>query len=179
MNIPNTKIAVTEFAKTFMWPRITVINQLRRGYCEWPRRNLSKKKVHPLYNTWSRMLGRCYNKNDTNYSHYGGRGITVCDSWRADFNKFIEDMGPKPSSKYTLDRIDVNGNYCKDNCRWTIQSVQLSNKRGYGKLPYKGISIKKATGKYQVYITLNRQSKHLGYFQTLEEALSAKQNAEI
>ncbi len=82
----------------------------------------------PVYHVWEAMIHRCHNVNDRNYKSYGGREITVCDEWRADFMNFWSDMGNQPKG-LTLDRIDNDGSYCKDNCRWADRSAQQRNTR--------------------------------------------------
>lgn len=81
------------------------------------------------HNSWRRMLNRCNNKNATQYSNYGGRGITVCERWHK-FENFLKDMGHPEANSLSLDRINVNGNYEPGNCRWADQKTQCRNKRG-------------------------------------------------
>lgn len=87
-----------------------------------------KDYTSPTYNTWRGMKLRCGNPNREDYKDYGGRGITVCDRWKNSFIAFLEDMGPRPPGM-TLDRKDVNGPYCKDNCKWATKEEQEANKR--------------------------------------------------
>lgn len=87
-----------------------------------------KKSRKALFQTWAGMISRCYNIDDSAYNNYGGRGITVCERWRLSFQHFYDDMA-RPLEGYSLDRIDVNGNYEKDNCRWATVEEQNRNKR--------------------------------------------------
>jgi hypothetical protein len=82
-----------------------------------------------IYNAWFGMIERCRNKKHKAYKNYGGRGITVCDRWCESVANFIADMGPRPSTRHTLDRIDNDGNYEPTNCRWATWDVQSRNKR--------------------------------------------------
>lgn len=86
------------------------------------------------------MIQRCYNPNCCSFENYGKRGITVCDKWLDSFDNFIADMGPCPPG-YSLDRIDVNGNYEPSNCRWADNKTQCNNRRTNHNLVYRGIEM--------------------------------------
>lgn len=81
------------------------------------------------FNSWLAMRNRCYNTEMPYYENYGGRGIKVCDSWLDSFASFLSDLGPKPSSNHSLDRIDSNDDYRPSNCRWADHVQQAQNRR--------------------------------------------------
>ncbi len=83
----------------------------------------------PEYGIWSAMKNRCNNSNVGNYKNYGGRGIQVCNRWLNSFENFIQDMGYRPTPQHTLERENVNGDYCPTNCRWATYQEQARNKR--------------------------------------------------
>lgn len=90
------------------------------------------------YRIWCGVKRRCFNKNDASFRFYGARGITICDRWRDSFVAFYEDMGPRPSSKHSIDRIDSNGNYEPGNCRWATSSEQSRNMRSNRRVAVNG-----------------------------------------
>jgi len=91
------------------------------------------------YKSWERMKERCSNPNHQHYKQYGERGIKVCSEWLGEngFENFYKDIGNRPENK-TLDRIDNNGNYCKDNCKWSTHKEQCNNTRTNRLITYKG-----------------------------------------
>jgi len=93
-------------------------------------------RTTPLYRVWAAMLKRCRNPKDKGWAHYGGRGISVCPQWH-DFSVFLADMGQPPDG-LSLDRIDVNGDYCPANCRWATMHEQSRNKRNNHWVTYNG-----------------------------------------
>ena len=86
----------------------------------------SKSDEHSIY---SKMISRCYNQKNSDYPSYGGRGISVCDSWRLSFMNFFNDMGIRPSKSHSIDRIDNQKGYSLDNCRWALPKDQARNRR--------------------------------------------------
>ena len=104
-----------------------------------------KNKTHGMsksveYKTWLGIKERCYNINSTSYSEYGGRGIIIIDNWKNNFETFFADMGLRPSKKHTIERINVNEGYSKENCIWATKKQQANNRRSNYFLTYKGIT---------------------------------------
>ena len=98
------------------------VSSLRHGHASHSGRTSE-------YLAWQGMRARCCNPRNRRFPDWGGRGIKVCDRWIHSFENFLADMGPKPSSKHSLDRIDNDGDYTFLNCRWATQSQQSKNRR--------------------------------------------------
>jgi hypothetical protein len=83
------------------------------------------------YAAWASMIGRCTNLSHANFKYYGGRGITVCERWRGSFENFLDDMGsqPRDGQRWSIDRVDNDGDYEPLNCRWALPSEQSHNGR--------------------------------------------------
>lgn len=161
--------------------------RLRRNGSLEPRmlKNGPRAKYPEEYKAWESAVHRCHTKSSNGYKNYGGRGIRVCDRWREKpygFQNFIEDMGPKPSYErtatggkpiYSLDRIDVNGDYCPENCRWATWVEQEGNKRN--NMEYPGVSQQCRT-----WIARHRTKavNIRGSFPTKEMAVEAKKGWE-
>lgn len=113
------------------------IGDLKRkhGFSNKEKRNASG------YSAWKGMIRRCYNPNEKCFHNYGGRGIKVCDRWKNSFEAFMQDMGPKPSLKHSLDRYpNTDGDYEPGNCRWATLKEQARNTRKTIKLTHEGIT---------------------------------------
>lgn len=109
--------------------------------------NREYKRVGPVkhghsrsatYNSWSAMNQRCANPKTIGYANYGGRGIAVCPEWAASFEAFLADVGPRPSRRHTLDRIDGDGDYRPGNVRWALARDQCRNKTNNRLVDYQG-----------------------------------------
>lgn len=129
-----------------------------------------------IYRTWSDIIQRCCNPKAIDYSYYGGRGISVSERWRK-FENFYADMGEKPEG-LSIDRIDNDGNYCLENCKWSTMSEQSLNKRIYSK-NCSGLSgVTRQCGKWYVQIKRNGINHHLGMTDDFFEACCLRKSAE-
>lgn len=129
---------------------ISVSGSLKSGHkssCGCARREHlaggASSRTHGLSGTpeharWKAMIKRCHNPNDSSYSRYGGRGITVCSRWRESFVDFLADMGPIPSSRHSIERRDNDGGYSPPNCYWATALEQSRNTRRTLRVEYQG-----------------------------------------
>lgn len=156
----------------------------RQKSCGCYKKIADKKfKTHGMsksrpYIVWSGMIARTSNSNNPHWSDYGGRGITVCDDWKS-FDNFWKDMQESYSEDLELDRINVDGNYCVENCRWTSRNVQAHNKRKKAdtKSIYTGVTLDNKTLKWRARIVLEKGiRKHLGMFISELDAARAYDN---
>lgn len=145
--------------------------EVNRSRCQKFAGYLTSSKI---YVAWKHMISRCYNENDPDFKDYGGRGIFVCDGWRQSFESFAKDMEPAVEG-LSLDRINNDGPYSKENCRWTTTRIQNGNTRRKNKTGYVGVKF--IDGKYQAYFEIKKRKKYLGTYNTASEAGAAYQNA--
>lgn len=129
-----------------------------------------RKSRTATYVSWKSMMVRCYNTGNHKYPDYGGRGITVVDSWHC-FENFRRDMGPRPQGK-TLDRIDVNGHYGPDNCRWADVYQQAQNKRSNVYITHEGKKMCLAEWARATGIDQRKISSRLRYGWQIERVLT-------
>ena len=151
--------------------------------CYNKRRASETHKTHglgstKLYIVWKEIKSRTLNPKSKKYNDYGGRGITICEEWLDIQNFYDWAMSNGYSDGLSIDRIDNEGGYSPENCRWTTQIIQCRNQR----MPknntsgYKGVSYNKRRGDYRAQISVNNNSIHLGYFQTAVEGAIAYNN---
>lgn len=147
-----------------------------------PRQTLNGRSMssYRAKSSYFHMLGRCYDENESGYENYGGRGITVCDRWRESFWNFLEDIGERPQG-FVLDRINPNKNYEPDNCRWVNRRDSSYNTRRHSTNTSgrTGVYWFDRVNKWTAAIFVNGLQKHLGYFSLFEDAVKAREDAEL
>ena len=133
-----------------------------------------------LYMIHSNMVDRCYNPHCKTFKDYGGRGIKVCEEWNGKLDKFVNfynwAMSNGYDDKLTIDRIDVNGNYSPENCRWVDMHIQNTNKRlqKSNKSGYANIFWNKKNKNWRCHITVYGKRYEIGSFKSKREALEAR-----
>ena len=133
------------------------------------------------YKAWKSMKRRCYNEDLDCFKHYGGRGVTVSDRWIESFENFLEDMGERPGPEYSLDRIDVNGNYEPSNCRWATKSQQSYNRRinNKGTSQYRNVCWIESHQKWVASMRVDGKNISLGHYDSEEKAARAVDKAAL
>ena len=131
------------------------------------------------YGSWDSMKQRCTNPKNNRWLHYGARGITYTKEWET-FDGFYKDMGERPVG-YTLERLDVNGNYCKENCVWSTPQQQSRNQRRRctNMSGRTGVSWSKDKNKWRTTITVDYKTVVLGYFDNFTYACKIREDAEM
>ena len=137
-----------------------------RKWGEYPRHE---------YSAWRSMVARCCDPDHPAFPRYGGRGIRVCARWRRDFMVFLSDMGPRPSSAYSLDRLDNDGNYAPENCRWATTYQQAHNKRHMRN----AVGVELHSGSWRARVGICGQPTNLGSFETFAEAQQVYRQAAL
>lgn len=153
-------------------PTVDTSNYLPKG---------SYKNNPREYRSWKNMVARCTDSRHVNYPHYGGRGIKICDRWlgKDGLKNFINDMGTRPDNM-SLDRIDVDGDYTPENCRWAAQCVQNHNKRGRRhSTGIKGVGRYFHHGRYWFIAYISKNGvKAQKYFSNLDDAIKWRSKKE-
>ena len=171
----------------------TALMEHHKKSCVCLLRNKARKREEKYPNRLSKvyrgMMERCNNEKHISYKNYGGRGIKVCDEWamphtgRIAFCDWALANGydPKaPKGKCTIDRIDINGNYCPENCRIVDMNIQARNHNyPLGKVPVRGVHYSERAQRYIARITVNNHRINLGTFKSLEEAAAVRKAAEL
>jgi hypothetical protein len=186
-----------KIATTKGWCNVHYQRQLRLGNpnASVMYHELNGLSKHPLKSTWNQIKARCYSSSSTSYQWYGALGVVMCDRWHYSFIAFLDDMGGKPSSNHTVDRIDSSGNYtcgvCDDckahgwkaNYRWSTKDVQSWNRKmkRTNTTGYIGISKDDYNWRAEIGYRENgvKQRFYLGIYKTDEEAAIAYDIAAI
>lgn len=153
---------VAELSRLTGLPYMTVSNQMKRGWCAWPRRQITGITKNPAYKCWENMVQRATNKDSPLSKNYAQRGIDIHPVWAISFTEFLAHIGPRPSLKHSIDRIDNNKGYWPGNVRWALPADQARNKR----MP----TGMEKHGRFYRFIYRGRLYK----FRTLEEAMAKK-----
>lgn len=133
----------------------------------------------PEYNAWVNMRQRCYNENHPEYFRYGDRGVTICDDWE-DYRIFLSDMGPRPTEKHSLDRINNDSGYSKENCRWADKTTQSYNQRpgSDNKSGIQGVIWYPRLSCWRVVLSKGGKQHSFGYTKDFFEACCRRKSAE-
>lgn len=129
----------------------------------------------PEKSRWRAMKARCFNPNNRKYPRYGARGITVCERWLV-FENFLADMGPRPSPRHSIDRINNDGNYEPSNCRWATMPEQMRNSIAARWVTFNGETLTVTDWAQRLGITQGSMSRRLSVW-PLERAMTQGRDA--
>ena len=161
----------TQSCGCFQVERASAANK-RHGHSTYPNGGRATKE----YQAWSNMLRRCYSQTNKHFADYGGRGIAVCDDWQRSFEAFLRDVGPAPSPRHSIDRIDNNADYSPPNCRWASPQEQARNKRNSVTLDFRGETRLMCEWASVVGISAKRISARLKRGWSVEKTLTTPQH---
>lgn len=181
-------------AKTIRWmcqcdcggSKILKSTALRDGAsscgCEYKREkhgHTVNQEHSPTFTSWHAMMQRCHNENHHAYALYGAVGITVCERWK-DFTNFLADVGERPDGT-SLNRIHGATVYSPETAEWATLSIQAydQKKRNTNTSGKTGVSLNKNTGRWEAYITVQRKTVKLGLHDNFEDAVAAREAAEL
>ena len=140
-----------------------------------------KHKTHGMsktaeYKTWMGIKERCYNNKHPSYLLYGGRGVFMCEEWKCNFEKFLMDIGTRPSKEHSIERVNVNEGYSKENCIWATRKQQCNNRRTNYYLTYKGITLTRAQWADLIGVNVRTLASRCRANKSIEEILKEYNN---
>ena len=166
-----------QYCKKEFEARTTHIKSGHTKSCGCLRGDAHGLRNNKFYKTWDGMIRRCTNLEHRSYKNYGGRGITVCDEWLdvTNFVAWCEETYPNIKG-YSLDRIDNDKGYSPDNCTWSSRTMQNINQRMKvtNTSGYNGIIWNKKNSNWKAVIGINTKKVYLGYFNSVQEAVQAR-----
>lgn len=127
----------------------------------------------PEYGIWCGIITRCTNTGRNESRNYVARGIGICERWRNSFTAFLEDMGPRPSPKHSVERIDNDREYCPDNCKWATRDVQSRNTRRTKLITHDGVTLCMKDWAKRIGMRYGTLYHYLAHGKTLQEVIAA------